>query len=215
MKYNPNRHHRRSIRLPEYDYSQAGAYFVTICADRRQCIFGDVVDEQMVLNQYVVIIADRWRKSSVIRHEIELDTWVVMPNHFHGIVMINDGDRVVVRDVVGANGNDVVGANGRSPLRDDLYPSLRMKPKSLSSLIAGFKSTVTKQINILHDAPGTPVWQRNYYGAYKPRPRRARSAPHEHIIRDRRALGKIQQYVINNSHVWQTDQLHPNNPSKW
>ena len=93
---------------------------MTICADRRQCIFGDVVDEQMVLNQYVVIIADRWRKSSVIRHEIELDTWVVMPNHFHGIVMINDGDRVVVRDVVGANGNDVVGANGRSPLRDDL-----------------------------------------------------------------------------------------------
>ena len=215
MKYDPNRHHRRSIRLKGYDYSQPGAYFVTICAFQRQCLFGEIVNGQMRLNQYGEIVAEQWQKSAVIRQEIELDTWVVMPNHFHGVVIINDGDRVVVRDVVGANGNDVVGANGRSPLRDDLYPSLRMKPKSLSSLIAGFKSTVTKQINILRDAPGTPVWQRNYYGAYKPRPSRARSAPHEHIIRDRDALEKIRQYVINNPLSWQTDQLYPNNPSKW
>ncbi len=154
----------------------------------------------MRLNRLGEIVAEQWQKSAVIRQEIELDTWVVMPNHFHGIVMINDGDRVVVRDVVRANGNDVVGANGRSPLRDDLYPSLRMKPKSLSSLIAGFKSTVTKQINILRDALGTPVWQRNYY---------------EHIIRDRDALEKIRQYVINNPNSWETDQLHHQNPSKW
>ncbi|MDJ0636071.1 MAG: transposase [Xenococcaceae cyanobacterium MO_188.B29] len=138
MKYNPDIHHRQSIRLPGYDYSQAGAYFITLCAEQRQCIFGDIIDGQMILNQYGAIIADEWQKSSVIRQEIELDTWVVMPNHFHGIVIIN---------------KNTIGANGCSPLRDVSLP--RMKPKSLSSLMAGFKSITTKKINILRNAPGT------------------------------------------------------------
>ncbi len=207
MKYDPNIHHRRSIRLPGYDYSQSGAYFVTICAYQRQCLFGDVVDGRMVLNQYGAIVADEWQKSSIIRQEIELDEWVVMPNHFHGIVIIKnivgangDGD-VGANDNgdVGANDNGDVGANGRSPLRD-VSPSQRMKPKSLSSLMAGFKSITTKKINILRDAPATPLWQRNYY---------------EHIIRDRDAMDKIRQYIINNPVSWSIDQLHPDNPSKW
>jgi putative transposase len=190
MKYDPNIHHRRSIRLPGYDYSQSGAYFVTICAYQRQCLFGDVVDGQIILNQYGAIVADEWQKSSVIRREIELDAWVVMPNHFHGIVIINNP----------------VGANGRSPLHH-CYRSpqpgnapVQMKPKSLSSLMAGFKSITTKKINILRDTPATPLWQRNYY---------------EHIIRDRDAMNKIRQYIINNPVSWKIDQLHPNNPSKW
>jgi putative transposase len=66
MKYERNIHHRRSLRLPGYDYSQPGAYFVTICAYQRQCLFGDVVDGQMRLNQYGAIVADEWQKSSII-----------------------------------------------------------------------------------------------------------------------------------------------------
>lgn len=138
MKYDPNIHHRRSIRLLGYDYSQGGSYSVAICADRRECVFGDIVDGQMRLNQYGEIIADEWQKSSVIRREIKLDAWVVMPNHFHGIVIITDNS---------------VGANGRSPLHGGSHQ--QMKPKSLSSLMAGFKSITTKKINILRDAPGT------------------------------------------------------------
>ena len=191
MKYDPDKHHRRSIRLPGYDYSQPGAYFVTICVDRRECLFGDVVDGQMRLNQYGEIVADEWQRSSVIRQEIELDAWVVMPNHFHGIVIINP-----------------VGANGRSPLRRSPlrrsppgnYVRPQMKPKSLSSLMAGFKSITTKKINILRDASGTKLWQRNYY---------------EHIIRNQEAMDKIRQYIINNPLSWSIDQLHPDNPSKW
>jgi len=61
MKYDPNKHHRQSIRLPGYDYSQPGAYFVTICANRRQCLFGNVIDGRMVLNQYGVIVADTYQ----------------------------------------------------------------------------------------------------------------------------------------------------------
>ncbi|WP_036480014.1 transposase [Myxosarcina sp. GI1] len=200
MKYDRNKHHRRSIRLKGYDYSQPGAYFVTICTYERQCLFGKIVNGQMRLNGFGEIVAEQWQKSAVIRQEIKLDAWVVMPKHVHGIVVITNP----------------VGANGGSPLRNNLpqhnrlspcdrsirhnHEPLRMKPKSLSSSIAGFKSTVTKQINILRDAPGTPVWQRNYY---------------EHIIRDRSALNKIRQYVINNPLAWQTDQLHLDNTTKW
>jgi hypothetical protein len=74
------------------------------------------------------------------------------------------------------------------------------KPKSLGRLIGAFKTVSTKQINILRDAPGTPIWQRNYY---------------EHIIRDRDALAKIREYIVNNPFAWEIDQLHPNHPSKW
>nr|WP_229638581.1 transposase [Waterburya agarophytonicola] len=138
----------------------------------------------MVLNQYGNVVADEWKKSSVIRKEIKLDEWVVMPNHFHGIVIIN---------------NTTVGANGRSPLlRGCTHP--QMKPKSLSSLMAGFKSIATKKINILRGTPGTPLWQRNYY---------------EHIIRNPDAMNKIRQYIIHNPVSWSVDQLHPHHPSKW
>ena len=75
-----------------------------------------------------------------------------------------------------------------------------MKPKSLSSLMSGFKSSVTKNINLIRNTPGTPIWQRNYY---------------EHIIRNETALNKIREYIINNPLSWENDQLHPNNPSKW
>jgi putative transposase len=75
-----------------------------------------------------------------------------------------------------------------------------MKPRSISSLMTGFKCATTKQINILRDSPGTPVWQRNYY---------------DRILRDEESLNKIRQYVIDNPRSWEVDQLHPNNPSKW
>ena len=195
MKYDPDRYHRRSLRLPGYDYSQPGAYFVTICVAQRQCLFGDMLDGQMVLNQYGMVVADEWQKSSVIRQEIELDAWVVMPNHFHGIVMINKP----VDANHHANANHHVGANGRSPLQNN-SPYPQMKPKSLSSLMAGFKSITTRKINILRDAPGTKLWQRNYY---------------EHIIRNQDAMDKIRYYIVNNPISWSIDQLHPDNPSKW
>ena len=95
MKYNPDIHHRRSMRLQGYDYSSPGAYFVTICTQNRECLFGEIVARKMVLNDAGKIVADEWIKTGDIRDEIELDAWVVMPNHFHGIVMIRRGDRPV------------------------------------------------------------------------------------------------------------------------
>lgn len=88
MKYNPAKHHRRSIRLSEYDYSSSGSYFLTLCTYQRECLFGDVVNGAMQLNDFGAIVAEEWEKSAIIRPTLELDAWVVMSNHFHGIVIL-------------------------------------------------------------------------------------------------------------------------------
>ncbi len=137
---------RRSIRLSDYDYGQAGGYFITICTGNRESLFGEIIAGKMVLNPFGLIVQEEWLRSSFIRKEIELDAFVIMPNHFHGIVIII--------------GEQVVGATGRSPLRDRPHGPQK---KSLGSLVGGFKSTVTMRINRMRGTPRKPVWQRNYY----------------------------------------------------
>ncbi len=83
-KFNPDIHHRHSIRLKNYDYSQAGAYFVTICAWHRECLFGDIADGEMRTNEYGRVVENEWLKTPDIRGNVELDYYVVMPNHFMG-----------------------------------------------------------------------------------------------------------------------------------
>lgn len=195
MPYNPDKHHRRSIRLKGYDYSSAGAYFITLCTFQRQCLFGQIIDGTMQLNEFGKIVAAEWLQSSTIRQEIDFDRWVIMPNHLHGIVLIDP------IHPMGSHGR--VGANGRLPLRctdhsQRVVPP--MKPRSLSSFIAGFKSATTKRINIARNLPRTPVWQRNYY---------------DHIIRSEKSLRYIQQYIQNNPATWQDDRLNSSNPSKY
>jgi REP element-mobilizing transposase RayT len=146
MKFDPKIHHRRSIRLPGYDYSQAGAYYVTIVVHGRECIIlGEIVSGEMRLNQFGGIVRDEWEKSAQIRAEIELGAYIVMPNHFHAIVIIHNrrGDRPV------------------APTRNASPNGPR--PQSIGALMAGFKSSVTKRINEIRKTPGIPIWQRNYY----------------------------------------------------
>jgi REP-associated tyrosine transposase len=88
MKFDPQKHRRRSIRLHGYDYSSPAAYFITICTDNRQVLFGEVVGGQMRRNSYGEIVQEEWFRSATIRKEISLDAWIVMPNHVHGIVTI-------------------------------------------------------------------------------------------------------------------------------
>ncbi len=107
MPFNPDIHHRRSIRLKDYDYSSAGAYFVTLCVLNRECVFGEVTDGVMMLNHHGEIVLKEWLKSAEIRKEIELDAFIVMPNHLHGIIVINHAVAAV-----GATGWS---PSGRSP----------------------------------------------------------------------------------------------------
>jgi len=174
---------RQSIRLHGYDYSRKGAYFITICAKNRQCLFGKITNDKMVLNKYGKIVQDEWMESSRIRKEIKLDYFIVMPNHIHGIIFItnqNPSSR-------STETNDV-GATGRSPLPRG------PKPKSLGSFVAGFKSIITKRINEFRKIPGSSVWQRNYY---------------DHIIRNENELHQTREYIVNNPAKWEYDRENP------
>ncbi len=192
MPYNPDQHHRRSTRLKGYDYAAEGLYFITLCTAQRQGLFGAVVDGHMELNLLGQIVANEWMKTPQIRSDFDLDGWVVMPNHIHGIVVINSLNQP--HDAIAP-----VGAHRHAP--QDASPKTGIayrRPHSVSSFIAGFKSATTKQINIQRNAARTPVWQRNYY---------------DHIIRSEDSLHHIQTYIQNNPATWQKDQLHPTNPS--
>ncbi|BBA35117.1 uncharacterized protein sS8_3174 [Methylocaldum marinum] len=184
---------RRSIRLQGYDYSQAGAYFVTLCTHNRECLFGEIVNGEMRLNDAGQIVAGEWLKTAEIRDEIELDAWVVMPNHFHGILVITDGrgDRPVapVDGVAPMNGTTISGEQG-----DRRVAPTGPQPRSIGAVMAGFKSAVTKRINELRQSPGAKLWQRNYW---------------EHIVRNEPELNRIREYIHNNPAQWELDKLHP------
>lgn len=181
MKFDPEKHHRRSIRLKEYDYSQVGWYFVTICTYQKQCWFGDIRRGEMQLNQIGKIVANEWLYSAQMRQEIDLDEWIIMPNHLHGIAILTDNQKNWnIRDMDGQH----------TPNLGARHAPLQQKPRSLSSFIAGFKAAVTKRINAIHQAPSFSIWQRNYY---------------ESIIRDEKHLKNVQQYILNNPQNWNDD----------
>jgi hypothetical protein len=133
MKYNPDMHHRQSVRLKGYDYSQTGAYFVTVCTYNRACLFGSVVDSLMVLNEVGRYVQATWDGLPGHYSGAELDAFVVMPNHVHGIIVLGDA----------------VGA-GLKPA-----PTRR---HGLSEIIRGFKTFSARAINVSRNMPGTPVW---------------------------------------------------------
>jgi putative transposase len=144
-----NRIHRdrRSIRVPGYDYAQPGAYFITICAVDRTCLFGEIIDGLMQVNEDGIIVAEEWRCTEQIRRYVSVDEFVVMPNHVHGILCILDPVR---RDPA----RRVVPAMGQPH-----GPSVG----SIGGIIGQFKSVSTKRINARRRTPGTRVWQRNYF----------------------------------------------------
>jgi len=187
LKYNQDIHHRRSIRLRNYDYSTVGAYFVTICTFERECLFGEVVDGEMRLNGMGQIVQEEWLRTAEMRKNVVLDEFVVMPNHFHGIIHIHDNVGAHCMRPDYDEQTDVDRAHVGAPLR-------RRKSGSIGSIVAGFKSAATKHINQLRNNPGTPVWQRNYY---------------ERVIRNDRELQSIQQYIVDNPATWHEDENHP------
>ncbi|MBD2108497.1 transposase [Nodosilinea sp. FACHB-13] len=145
MKYNPDKHHRRSLRLKEYDYSSAGAYFITICTFQRHCLFGQVVNGETQISEFGSIATECWQAIPEHFPHIELDGYIVMPNHVHGILVAEDPRKGFALPCPYAS---VFG---------------KMSSGSIPTVVRSYKSATTKHINTLRDAAGTPVWQRNYY----------------------------------------------------
>jgi REP element-mobilizing transposase RayT len=134
---------RRSVRLRGHDYSRPGSYYVTLCTANRQCLFGDVIHGTVELNALGRIVEEEWRKTATIRPDVELDEFMVMPNHVHGILVIRRGERQNCGSRVARFGRSVAG--------------------SVAVIVGQFKSVVTKTINRERGTPGANVWQRNYY----------------------------------------------------
>jgi len=194
MPYDPTIHHRRSIRLRGYDYAQAGAYFVTICVQGRECLFGQIVNARMVLNDAGRMVQAQWEQLPERFNTIELDIHIVMPNHFHGIVIITNP--------VGAG---LVPAPAPAPApgaTTRVAPTGPRRP-TLGDIIGAFKSLTTNAyIRGVREYGWPPfdkrLWQRNYY---------------EHIIRDAADLERIREYIANNPAKWPDDRLYTNVPS--
>ncbi len=138
MKFNPEVHHRRSIRRKSYDYSQNGAYFVTLCSWNREMVFGDIINEEIHLNEYGKIIESSWSWLGSQYPYLESLEYVIMPNHLHGILLFD-----------------------RSLGSSRTAPTERIKP--LGRIPGAFKTRSTKLANEFRQTPGAPIWQRNYY----------------------------------------------------
>lgn len=185
---------RISIRLKGYDYSQAGAYFVTIVTHQRKCIFGEIVNGEMHLNQAGKIAYWEWQNLAQRFRFGELSIIVIMPNHIHAIVIIYEDARATrQRIAVSAFSNDTpqnmvtVHPNGPHLPRGP-------KPMSLGALVGQFKSRVTKRLWRDPQFNSQPIWQRNYY---------------EHIIRDEQEMQKIWDYIESNPAQWEKDAENP------
>jgi len=178
--YAPQHHHRRSIRLPEYDYAQPGAYFVTIVTHGREPLFGGVVDGRVVLSKWREIIEKEWQRTAVLRPYVCLDAFVVMPNHVHAILwIVNDAD---------------IAPAGAQRRCAPTTTRVNVEPASLGAIVRSFKSVCARRINALRGTPGAPVWQRNYW---------------ERVIRDERECNRIRAYVESNPARWETDPENP------
>jgi putative transposase len=171
MKY------RRSLRLQSYDYTAIGGYFVTVRAKGGKCVFGEVVNNAMCLNGCGKIVEACWAAIPNHFDGVELDVFVVMPNHIHGIVQIIDR---------------AVGAQHAAPPQQSKVPfRSNVKPGSLGAIVRSFKSASARQINGLRNLQEGEVWQRNYY---------------EHVIRDDHSLERIRDYIANNPARWAEDE---------
>jgi putative transposase len=161
MKYDPQKHHRRSIRLPEYDYSQAGAYFVTICAWGREPLFGEICEGEMRLSAAGLIVESEWKRLAHQFANVYLDAFVVMPNHVHGIIMIHGqvgATRHLPADTHSGNetvSNDALTSRDGSPLQIDALSGLAGATRHLPADTHSGNETVSN--DALTGPDGSPL----------------------------------------------------------
>ncbi len=203
---------RRSARLVDFDYSTGGGYYVTVCTANRKPIFGEVLNGEVVLNNFGEMARDEWMRTGDVRDNVEIDEFVIMPNHIHGIIIIKPDDiemsgrRGVLHTPVSQiceqpattgqrdlhsriDGGTKTGQRSW-PLRVDGMP--KSPSENLGAFIRGYKSAVTSRIWKL-TGDKSPIWQRNYY---------------EHVIRTENDLNNIRKYIHENPENWEHDEYH-------
>jgi putative transposase len=210
-----------SKRLKNWDYSSEAIYFITIVTKNRECIFGSIENEKMILNQNGQIVENELLQSIKIRKNWFFHNWIVMPNHVHLLIEIqNTNDIIPTMHIVEAHSSastpnistkiesNLAETHCCAPLRDNwdgkMDPNqsefkLSRKPNSISSFVALFKSVTTTQINNIckdkNESVSTTIWQTNY---------------HDHIVRNHKRFETIYNYIKSNPRSWDTDSINSN-----
>jgi putative transposase len=184
-KFDPQKHHRRSIRLKDFDYASEGAFYVTIVTQGRQCLFGEIIDGEMYLSKHGEIVQKWWNEIPIHFPNIEIGAFIIMPNHVHGIIFITNRRRDEVLSF-----HNQINPNNEGGITSIPKPSL-------GQIIAYFKYQSTKEMNAINNT-GTisKLWQRNYY---------------EHVIRNAKELQQKTDYIVSNPSRWKDDQENPKN----
>jgi putative transposase len=181
MQTQSTKRRRQSVRLPGYDYAQTGAYFITIVTQNRICLLGNIIDDQLILSDAGHIVQSVWKELPEHFAATATDTFVVMPNHVHGIIHIG-------------NETKPVGAQHAAPSGGIGLSRSNVRAGSLGAIVRSLKSAVTKRYNEKHAPSGFGLWQRNYY---------------EHVIRDENSLIRIREYIATNPARWSIDPENP------
>lgn len=180
-QYMPATWHK-PIRLPDFDYASASTYFFTQCTHGRVQCLGSVEGDRMILSVIGEIVQGEWIKTLEIRKEIIEHAFIMMPNHVHGLVSI---DANAIREPsVASHGNAT---------------PLHRKPRSLSTLVSGFKGAATRQVRLALEDPAFELWQKGY---------------HEHIVRNEKSFETIYGYILNNPARWTEDRENPANADR-
>ncbi|MBI5962671.1 MAG: transposase [Chloroflexi bacterium] len=214
-KFDPKQHHRRSIRLKGYDYAQAGAYYVTIVTWHRECLFGEVVDGEMILSPYGEIVQKWWNEIQNHFPIVETDAFVVMPNHVYGIIVITERRGAVLAPRGNPNLKTLETPESENKFMeqrkfikedDSINQSISqnqggetppLRAPTLGQIVAYFKYQSTKEMNAVSSTGViTKFWQRNYY---------------EHIIRNEQGLKNKTDYIEANPMLWDEDDMNPIN----
>lgn len=183
-----NKYRIKSARASWWNYANNGYYFITICTAGREHLFGEIKNKKMLLSEIGKIVQEEWDKSFEIRAELFCDAFIIMPNHIHAIVHIENNDTIVE-------------THGRASIRSEQTQSVNhgvayRAPKSVSSFVGGFKSAATTRINKFRNTPGRPVWQSRF---------------HDHIIRNDGEFHRIKNYIETNPEHWKDDKFFNRN----
>jgi REP element-mobilizing transposase RayT len=172
-----NTYRIESSRLKDWDYSTPWWYYITINTKNHVCYFGDIKVNKMILNELGIIVEQEWLKTMELRKNVDLDYYVIMPNHIHGIIILDKIENINCRDVA----RNVSTSN-------NFYSNISPNPNSLSAIIRSFKSAVTKRIHEMGN--NVFAWQTRFY---------------DRIIRNERELYNIRKYIDVNPLKWEIE----------
>jgi putative transposase len=187
MRENPEAKQRRSFRLKEFDYTSSGAYFVPICTRGREMLFGEVVGDVVRLSDWGEIAANQWKRLPYRFPYLDLDVFVIMPNHLHGIIVLLDGRGT-------GDGERVPHDQAVVPRAPTIERFGKPVQGSIPTIIRSYKSSVTQRIKGMRGGNQVTVWQRNYY---------------ERVIRDEDELNRSREYILDNPRRWAEDRENP------